>query len=323
MKTCQTNRRKHWVWIAAALLLLMSACTSSDAEPTTAPESTAAAADEATTTSTTTTVAPTTTTEDPCASIPPTTVPSEPEPVGPAKPLASPTAVAVADRGTVVVGVTSRDDKLTSFESLLVDEVVDRMFGDVLIERVPLSAAERWIGLQSVDFMIRNSTATTSRAENGLFTGAYFVDGFVIASRAGEPVDLPCFAGTLARLGGTTFAQAGEKQLRAISSEDFEIIDAEVTPDMIDLIDSGEADLAIFFTGSYLENAQSYDIELVGAIEPINAWVFEDAAFRDELDRTLAEIIADGTWEDFYVDTFGEDPYFTTGQMRSAPIPDR
>ncbi len=343
MKTSKIGRvASLWKLLAGlmAIALLASACGGADTsaeqaqldelqeqldELTEETQDEPDAVDETTTTSTTTTAAPTTTTTiDPCLAPGPTTVTqSPPEAVSPAGTLTSPTASAVLASGSISVGVTSRDDAVTAFESLLVDEIVARMFGDVTIERVPLGVVDRFERLPDVDFMFRNTTATTSRAEFGLFTRPYMVEGLTIVSRVGESFDLTCFSGTIAVLAGTTTAIEAEEILEALSSESFEIVEAADTGALLTLLDSGAVDLATLFPVSYLENAGGYDVVASGVIEPINGWVFDDVVFRDELDAELARIVADGTWETFYVDTFGEEPFFDIAKMRAAPTPDR
>ena len=337
-----TSRPRQWKCIAVllAVALLASACGGTDAadeqaridelqERVDALTDAAEAEDEAAavteTTSTTTTAAPTTTTTiDPCpAPTTPTVVEqSPPEQVAAAEALTSPTALAVTARGSVTVGVGTSDDAVNSFESLLIDEVIARMFGDVTVERVPLGVAARFDLLPTVDLMIRNTLASTSRSEFGLFTSPYMVEGTTLASRAGEFFNLTCFTGTLAVLAGTTTAIEAEALLREFGSTDFELVEAEGQDDLLKLLDSGVADLAAVFPVLYLGNAANYEVVANAPIQPINAWVFEDAVFRDELDAELARIIADGTWESLYVQSFGESPYFRISDMRAAPPAD-
>ena len=334
-----THGPNRWKFVAAllALAVLAGACGGTDTsenqaaidelqervdELTEAAEEAEAA--EETTTTTTAATTTTATTIDPCPT-PAAPTPVEqtaPEQVAPAAALTSPTAVDVAARGSVTVGVGNADNAVTSFESLLIDEVVARMFGDVAIERVPMNAAARFDLLPTVDLMIRNTLASTSRSEFGLFTAPYMVEGTTIASRAGEFFNLTCFTGRLAVLEGTTTAVEAEALLRDLGSTDFEVVAAEDQPDLLKLLDTGSVDLAAVFPVLYLDNPQSYEVAASAAIQPINAWVFDDAVFRDELDAELARIIADGTWESLYVQSFGESPFFRISDMRAAPPAD-
>ena len=275
--------------------------------------------------STTTTAAPTTTTTiDPCpapassASV----APFVPEEVAPAELLTSITAGLVDGSGSITVGVGNRDDTMSAFESLLIDEVVSRMFGEVTIERVPLGPADRLDQLRNVHMMFSNTLPSVSRSERGLFTRPYMVEGLTLISRAGEAYDLTCFAGSLGVLAGTTTASDGQALLTDTSSEGFTVVEAATQDELLGLLTSGEADLVTAFPVLYLNDVERYDVAASGLLQPISAWVFDDSVFRDELDAELARIVADGTWEALYVEAFGEAPYFPIADMRSAPIPD-
>ena len=234
----------------------------------------------------------------------------------------SPTATSVLERGSVVVGVREGATRLNAFETELTNELVQRVFGDVEIDPVPLSVLDRFERLSEVDFMVRYTTPTTSRAADGLFTNPYLTETVLIVAPIGEVIDLETFSGTVASTGFTA-GELGEALL-AEAGADFTVIEStEGVAQVEELVASGQAQLGIVPGQFYFEGANNFDVLAVGELEPISAWVFQDAAFRDELDAAIVDIVADGTWTEIYRAAFGEDPFFDIATMRAAPVPDR
>ena len=166
-------------------------------------------------------------------------------------PLMSQRSSQIQERGNIQIGV--RDDDMypmtfqegsiyKGFEIELATEIVYRLFGDQLvIEWIPLTAQERIEAVQNgnVDFLIRNLTHTTSRAELVSFSSTYFLEG----GSENEPLAI------------------------AVSKT--------------------------------------------------------DPVFRNEIDKILLEIIADGTWQEIYDRWFDDPLSWTIDEMLSVPPANR
>jgi len=198
------------------------------------------------------------------------------------------------------------DEFATGFDSALARELVDRVYGDVEICFVPLTAASRFVAVQSgdVDFVVRNTTTTTSREELADFTSPYFLDGLSVAAR--RSVD------GFDDLAGLTVGAV-------VSFASF--------PDLVEAFDGGQIDAV---ATDWIVLQQSFSrpgVEisyLGGLLEPYGVFVADgNTSVRDALDEALRDVVASGAWAEIFAAEIGGEPWFDINEVLELPPVDR
>lgn len=243
-------------------------------------------------------------------------------------------ADAIIDAGVVRIGINEflgpPIGGPDGFERALIAELVPRLFGDeISIEFVPLTAADRFVALDDgdIDLLIRNTARTSSREELATFTGSYFLDGLAFAGRPGQAASFTEMSGiTLGMLAGTTQQAAATEALSAagasVTIEPFESLDA-----MLGAYATGRVDVVghDFTTLLTFRAAGELDADVLWAdvaILPFAAAVrLGEEEFAAEVDEAIVSIIDDGAWLGIYRATIGDEPPYTTEDMRAAPLP--
>lgn len=240
-------------------------------------------------------------------------------------------------RGTILIGIRDNDmypmsfveaGDYKGFEIDLAREIVERLFGDrVKTGWMLLSAGQRleYVEKGEVDFLIRNTTHTTSREAQVAFTSAYFWDGVRLLVRRSDGYS------NLEDLEGKTivaldeFYAAPVRDAAAAAGIDVKILVHSGVEDMFykHIADAFATDWSAhgFYTYDYSTH------QAIGGLlssEPLAIAVSrDDREFRDEIDAVLLEIIQDGTWQTFYDRWFPEPPPWTIEEMLAAPPANR
>lgn len=219
-------------------------------------------------------------------------------------------------------------NKYSGFEIDLATEIAQRLFGDqVAIEWIPLTTSERLQEVQndSVDFLIRTTTHTTSREEQVLFTSNYFLDGVrLMVRRADDYTGIESLSGKTIIAANEFYASPVRNAATAAGID----ITMLVREDVFTVFNSGQADaVAADWTahGLYADDYLAH--QAIGDLlssEPLAIAVSRgDSVFRDEIDRILLEIITDGTWQTIYDNWFSVPPPWTIEEMLSEPPANR
>jgi ABC-type amino acid transport substrate-binding protein len=217
------------------------------------------------------------------------------------------------------------------FERALIDELIPRLFGsDVAVELISLTAADRFVALDTgdIDLLVRNTTRTSSREELATFTNTYFLDGLSFGVRPGTATSLPELSGVVGTIAGSTF-EANTIAVLSAAGASVRVDGYEGSDAMIGAYNSGQVDAVTLDFSALLARrfAGELDAEVLWAdfaFEPMAAAVpLGEEEFADEVDAAIVSIIDDGTWLEIYRVTFGDDPPYTTAEMRAAPFPDR
>jgi ABC-type amino acid transport substrate-binding protein len=233
-------------------------------------------------------------------------------------------------RGRVRIGVQETElPPLSSFETDLAQEIVRRLFGDIAIESVPLAVPDRFTTLEAgdIDFLIRNTTHTTGREELVTFTSPYFLDGLAFSSSTGtEVASIDGLAGqTVGVLGGSSL-ELDTRDALAAAGTGATVVPYADFQDLLNAVSSGEADaLAVnwVFALNY-EQVLGWNSYLHAPLEPLAIAVqLGQSGLRDDLDQTLREIMADGTWRELYALSFLDPPPWGESEVLSFPPVDR
>ena len=235
---------------------------------------------------------------------------------------------AIASRGTIRIGVLrdSNLDAIGEFELALGLEIVARLFGAINVDRVPVSAADRFAALQdgTIDLLIRTTTHTTSREERFAPTSNYFLDGLRVTVPTSSGIN------SLADLDGLTLAvmldTTFEARIRATLADEgvaVEFVSLDNLNTALDLLDSGQVD-GLGWSYSFAITQERDDLTAI-SVSMDDPWALWTASpdFRDEVEVALLALIEDGTWEALFSQAFGFDAPWTIKEMLAVPPEDR
>ena len=235
---------------------------------------------------------------------------------------------AIASRGTIRIGVLrdSNLDAIGEFELALGLEIVARLFGAINVDRVPVSAADRFAALQdgTIDLLIRTTTHTTSREERFTPTSNYFLDGLRVTVPTSSGIN------SLADLDGLTLAvmldTTFEARIRATLADEgvaVEFVSLDNLNTALDLLDSGQVD-GLGWSYSFAITQERDDLTAI-SVSMDDPWALWTASpdFRDEVEVALLALIEDGTWEALFSQAFGFDAPWTIKEMLAVPPEDR
>ncbi len=236
----------------------------------------------------------------------------------------------IVARGQVRIGV--RDNPLpplTTFEADLSQEVVSRLFGDIAVELVPVAVHDRFavLGAGDVDFLIRWTTHTTSREELASFTSPYFLDGLAFAFGSDRGISsISGLAGlTIGVLDGTS-TELEVRQALEGNGVGATIVGFDDTDAVTNALAAGEVDAIGVFWAQALNYVETFGVDafFYTPLEPLAVVVsLENPGLRDDLDRVLREMVADGTWRQLYELRFVEPPPWSEDEMLTFPPVDR
>jgi polar amino acid transport system substrate-binding protein len=244
----------------------------------------------------------------------------------------SPLMEQIAASGVLRVGVYSTSllplvdpDLGTGFEPDLAREIADRLFGNIDVQFVPLTAAERFNALAdgSIDILIRGTAHTTSRDELAAFSIPYLLDGIVVVVNADSgrrsPEDLD--GSSLAVLAGTTLEVGAVDLLDAAGVEaDLIRVDQNVTePFAAGTVDGYVSDWTFATIAVYAD--PGLRIIWLAATDPIAAAVpLGDRAYVTAVTAIIREIVEDGTWDQLTETWFpGRIPWTKREMLRRQP----
>lgn len=278
----------------------------------------------------------------------PVPTPAKPPTTPATSQLESKRAAQITARGTIRIGVHEspglwplsicQGDSYSGFEIDLAQEIVKRLFdGQVSIEWVPLTAAERLLMLESgeIDFLIRNTTHTLSREAVGLWTSNYFLDGSRLLVRRGVGItglgdlngeSVSVVAGTKWETDLYEAADTAGVQITTVSFKDYDATFAAFTEGRTDAFIYDWSVLLALSQGepAYQVVGEILSSESLATSEPLAIGIPpNNPDFRNEVDEALQAIIADGTWQMFYDLWFPDPPPWTLEEMLAEPPPNR
>jgi len=251
----------------------------------------------------------------------------------------------IIERGTIRIGLNSpenwpfsfqQDDINNGFEIDLINEIVNRLFGEnISIEWIPLFANYRYaIDNGKIDLLIGNIIHNTSGEEWGLLTSNYFLDGYRLMVRKDSGIsnieDLD--RGSICALDdqymdsiiNKNFYDAGYPILLivfvdiedAIQSLYEERCDAISAPWSILLNKLREYSDNLIIGEILTANPEDFDY----GVEPIAMMIPNgNSGFRDDVNKILEGIITDGTWQLFYDQWFIDPPPWTLEELLNEP----
>jgi len=251
------------------------------------------------------------------------------EPGTASTPSAPAAEVATITPGTLTVctfGVTpfefqTDDGQWTGFDiDLLTAMTTDLNSGlDLAVIVLPLDNIWLAPGEGTCDVVATALTITDERAEVALFTDPYFTSAqslMVLNSRAGELTDLAALSGqrigVLANSSGAAYAEANAPQDAAVVGFDTE--DA-----LFAALDDGSVDAVIHDLPLTVTRSRAYPdrYALVGEYDTGERYGFavakDNTTLADALNRQLAMVRADGTYQEIY------DRYFASPQVATNP----
>ena len=241
-----------------------------------------------------------------------------------------PIAVPNGDPATCTVRVGSGGPLATiestarGFDVALALDLVERVVGPTEVCFIPLTAADRFVALESgeIDLLVRGTSASVSRDELGDFTGAYLLDGLSIAVDASIDVPADLAGLSVATLSGTTSSATLAEQTAAtvVEYQDVDAASAAFRAGTTSAIASDWSQL-------WVRYGSDPDIELIYlglAVEPISVFVRDgNTQLRDRLEAGLRDMIDEGTWREIFVAEFGVEPWYDPAILASLPPADR
>jgi len=299
--------------LAGALLLIVTACGGS-ATPSDSTEA-SAADDGASEVAATTTQTQADSTDSTVAAESTTTQPSAGG--------ASETLVAIQDRGVINVAVG------LDFERDLAAAVAEVLVPGIQVAYSEVSAAQRFLAVQAgeVDMGIRNTTHTTSREAEAVFSQPYLLVALVFADSG--IVSIADLEGkTIAVLVGTSTGLILEEAL-AEAGVTATVRGFESGAQVEESLLSGQAHAAVTNWLSAADRASdsggTLSIVPIDVLsEPIAIFTSPgDPAFAAEVRSALQTVIDDGTWLSLFEKSFGGPPPWTVEEMLASPPADR
>ncbi|MFQ5554738.1 MAG: substrate-binding periplasmic protein [Acidimicrobiia bacterium] len=251
------------------------------------------------------------------------------------------TAFDIIDRGSISIGVhnldvapfkTGEGQDLFGFEIDLARAIVARLFGDIEIDWVPVSAAERFTALDDgiIDMLVRNTTHTTSRDDLALWSSPYFLegpgflvrrDGPVLSAAGGPEVALASLDGSLIGVTAGTTTELSLLDTLDAAGVRAEVVAYETLSPLS--VAAGEVDAyATSFMGAHVAAAADPSLEalLIDFEEPIAVAVWSgDEEFRDEVDQAVVSTVLDGTVDLLYVAYIGGNIPWTDAELLEFP----
>lgn len=216
------------------------------------------------------------------------------------------------------------------FEPDLAREIARRMFSDVTVVLVPLTAAEQFDALEegAIDILMRGTAHTTSRADFVDFSVPYLLDGVaVVVGDTSEIATVDDLDGTtIAVVAGTTLELEARRRLGAANvAVDFEPVDTKDAA--LAFFAAGAADGFVdswLYAMHELDNSRGLRTIWLGTTDPIAIAVRRgDPVFVDYLDHTLRQIVDDGTWDGVATAWFPVPAPWTVDEMLAFPPADR
>ena len=213
----------------------------------------------------------------------------------------------------------------SGFEIELAEEIAKRLYGDeVQIEWVPITSQERFTSLADgqIDMLVRSLVHTTSREEQALFSGAYLLvgNGFLVPDTAGYT--------SVADLDGKTVAvipqyEEGLNQVSVQQGITLIPMVVENGGELPGMMSFDEVD-AIYHDWLFLAgllDASGQTILPDGAqYAPMGiGFALDNPGLRDVVDKTLMEMIADGTWQALFDKWVGVPNLWDLEGMFSTP----
>jgi len=237
-----------------------------------------------------TTVAPTTT----ASAEAPVVTAREPVALDPGDPATCEVRVGSGGAFSVVTDVAS------GFDVAFAQALVERVYGTTNICFIPLGAAERWTALDdgTVDLLVRNTHATTSRDEQADFTRGYLLDGFGVVVRRDVEITNDLAGLSVAVPPWNSDLVSDNTSAEPVLYEDFPMAAAA--------FESGETDALAGHWTEVESNGVVYRLSPDGylfrafdlPLEPIAVFVREgNVELRNRLDKGIESLFDDGTWE--------------------------
>lgn len=237
-------------------------------------------------------------------------------------------------RGAVRVGVLPADatpfffcddGTYAGFEASISRLLVARAFGDLDIQWVPVSSADRLTVVQDgiVDFAMRSTTVTPDRAAEVDFTAPYLMDGVAVIVPADAGIgDVTGLEGVrIAVLGGTTL----ESDLTAAMGDagvSFEPVQAGSPEELPTLVYDGDADAyaALWSLAVQIAGQDPRFVVVPVEFQSVVAGYSseDDADFAATLDEQVMDLLDSGAWESEFQSAFGFPPPWTIEEMLGA-----
>jgi len=239
-------------------------------------------------------------------------------------PGASETLRAIAERGVIVVGIDSGPVGPSfvasegGFEPALAEELARRLLGGVEIVVVASRFGLPDVISGQVDLLVDTVTARTPNGEAlAAPTSSWYLDGAVATVLADAGL-----AG-VGDLDGARVAVFGSLRdeldaALAAAGVTVDVVEVDTPDEALAALETGEADAAVTWLvnviGVERPGTVTFAIDL---FRPSPLWALEDD-FAAEVDAVLLEVIADGTYERLWVESFGEPPLWTGAELLAA-----
>lgn len=175
------------------------------------------------------------------------------------------------------------------------------------------------LNARQVDAVISAMTITDERAQASRFSDPYFTAGQAIMVKKGSPIrTVADLSGKNVGVQGDTTGQfAVEKQNEAFSKMSEPLPPANIkpfqsTPDAINALVTGQVDAVVVdlpVLQEYLKDNPDAGVEITGPPFTVEyygiAMRLDDTALADRINRALAQVKADGTYDRIYAKYFG------------------
>jgi ABC-type amino acid transport substrate-binding protein len=207
----------------------------------------------------------------------------------------------------------------------LASEIVARVYGSQTpIGFVPITSQERFSALADgqIAMLVRNLVHTGARESEALFSGAYLLsgNGFLVFNNSG--------ISSIADLDGKniaipSFMEGSLEELANVYAISLNSVVADNIENAILAIEYGDAE-ATFHDWVALAGSLNNSIHTLllddSNFSPIAvALPLGSEELRDEVDAALAELIADGTWQNLFTSWFGIDVPWNMDEMFGYP----
>lgn len=252
------------------------------------------------------------------------------QPAGAGALAASPTATAIKNRGTLIVGGTQTaalfslldpsTGKLTGFDAALSQLLAKYIIGQPKTQLTTVTSATREALLQnhSVDTVFATYTITAARQTKVSFAGPYFLDGLTVMIRKNESG-----ISSVADLAGkTVVTESGSTVPAALktSAPTAKIQLFDTNTECLQALEQGRADAYVIDQGILAgDAAQSTAVEVLPGTftqEPYGIGVPKDQPdFLAFVNTWLQQLETSGVWAQVWKDTIG------TAVPGNAPTP--
>lgn len=225
--------------------------------------------------------------------------------------------------------INIENETYSGFEIDIATEIVSRVYDNgATIEWIQIPGPERFSSLAEgqIDMLVRSALHTVSREDQALFSGGYLLagNGFLVFPERGFS--------SIADLDGKdiTFVSYLEEELNSAAGKlgvTFNPVPAENLDEARGNLGFERAD-ALFHDWVALSNEMDMNVHALliddSLLGPLGvAFPLDATELRDEVNRALEDMIADGTWQNIYDKWFTVDVAWDIEEMLSFPPADR